>query len=512
MTDCRRFCFFLRWALVPILLAGLTACAWIREDHPQKPLIKPEKIHLADEIHLAGEGWPAAQWWTRYGDPQLTALIERALEDSPTMRVARARIEQARARVELANAGERPTVALLAGASRQWVRTNGNVGPISIGTPIPGLAGAGSTHSGTLAGAGLLGSYSLDFRGLESSVLAAAIGAENAQLAETAATQLGLSTTIAETYFNMQAAMQKVALLEKIRDILAYSVAGMEARKQRGLLTAADVSQAKIQLIETRQSLSGAQAQVTVQRAVLRALVGAGADNFPGIEPVALPRAQPRLPKTLSYSLLSHRPDLVAMRWSVQASLDQVQAARAAFYPSFDIKAFLGFTHIDLGDVLNVNTRQFSLIPGLTLPIFAGGRLNANLHQSRASSNALIEQYNQAVLNAVRDVAIAATKMQALQKQMQLEKNKREQIRQSVDKADANMERGLASRMAARQAKIPLLKEKIQLLDTKSQSLAADISLIKALGGGYALPQDKLPPAAQSTASSSRLADSNDQG
>ena len=73
-----------------------------------------------------------------------------------------------------------------------------------------------------------------------------------------------------------------------------------------------------------------------------------------------------------------------------------MEAAKAAFYPSFDIKAFFGFDALHLGDLLDKSSHQFNLIPGVTLPLFDGGRLNANLRTARTASNTLVEQYNQA--------------------------------------------------------------------------------------------------------------------
>src|SRR5699024_6916229 len=129
----------------------------------------------------------------------------------------------------------------------------------------------------------------------------------------------------------------------------------------------------------------------------------------------------------------------------------------------------------------------------LTLPLFSGGRLNANLHKARSGSNVLIEQYNQAVLNAVRDVAVAATNMQSLAKQARLEEKSCNQVKETAESATAHMERGLISRLAARQAQIPLLQARAQLVAIQSQRLNAAINLIKALGGGYDLPPEQLP-------------------
>lgn len=90
--------------------------------------------------------------------------------------------------------------------------------------------------------------------------------------------------------------------------------------------------------------------------------MGAGASDLPEIKPVALPLVNTGIPSSLSYELLARRPDLQAMRWYVQASLNQVDAARALFYPSFDIKAFFGLDAIHLDSLFKNTSRQFNVI------------------------------------------------------------------------------------------------------------------------------------------------------
>lgn len=125
------------------------------------------------------------------------------------------------------------------------------------------------------------------------------------------------------------------------------------------------------------------------------------------------------------------------MRWYVQASLNQVDAARALFYPSFDIKAFFGLDAIHLDSLFKNTSRQFNVIPGLKLPLFDGGRLNANLEGTRATSNMMIERYNQSVLNAVRDVAINGTRLQTLNNQREIQAERVEAIRYTQKAATA---------------------------------------------------------------------------
>jgi multidrug efflux system outer membrane protein len=214
-------------------------------------------------------------------------------------------------------------------------------------------------------------------------------------------------------------------------------------------------------------------------------LIGAAPEGLPAIEPVALPRSQAALPATLSYELLARRPDLQAIRWYVEASFDRIDAAKAAFYPSFDIKAFFGLNALHLADLFTHASQQINLVPGLYLPIFDGGRLNANLGGAREGSNLLIEQYNQAVLDAVRDVAQAGSRLQALSAETELQQQRIESVAVSRDSAEAYYQRGLTSQLTALEARQPVIVEQVAMLALDGQTLRQEIALTKALGGGY---------------------------
>ncbi len=215
----------------------------------------------------------------------------------------------------------------------------------------------------------------------------------------------------------------------------------------------------------------------------MRAIISA--TDMPDIKPVALPQVDTGLPSSLSYELLARRPDLQAMRWYVQASLSQVDAARALFYPSFDIKAFFGFDAIHLEDMFKSPSKQINFIPGLRLPLFDGGRLNANLASTRASSNMLIERYNQSVLNAVRDVAINGSRLQTLNDQRVMQTERVDAARYTQAAAQAAYRQGLGSRLQATEAQLPVLAEQMSLMMLDTHRIIENIQLIKSLGGGY---------------------------
>ena len=155
-----------------------------------------------------------------------------------------------------------------------------------------------------------------------------------------------------------------------------------------------------------------------------------------------------------------------------------MDSARALFYPSFDIKAFFGLDAIHLDTLFKKTSRQFNFIPGLKLPLFDGGRLNANLEGTRAASN-------QSVLNAVRDVAVNGTRLQTLNDEREMQAERVEATRFTQRAAEAAYQRGLTSRLQATEARLPVLAEEMSLLMLDSRRVIQSIQLMKSLGGGY---------------------------
>lgn len=463
------------------LLAAASGCARVRNDTPPAQARDIQQVRLANDIHLARDGWPDARWWARYKDPQLDALIDRALAGSPTMAMARQRLSQARSQTELLNAGASLQVSAFAMLDRQRASANGFLGPYGTSAPALRITGPWYTE-GTV---GLFGSLSPDIWGVHRSAVRASIGAENARVAELADVELGLSTSVAQLYVGLQTSYQLLDLLQEARDVLAFVVRAHQGRASGGLEAQVPLQSARAQLLAVDRQIAAVHGQVTALRENLRALLGAGPDDLPEVAPRSLPDAAGGLPDELSYELLARRPDLQAMHWYVQASMDQVAAARAAFYPSFDIKALYALDTIHLDNLFKHASQQINLIPGLYLPVFDGGRLNAQLHNAKTASNLLIEQYNQAVLDAVRDVAVSASRLQSLEDERRLQADKVTAVRFAQQAADAMHDRGLGSRVIAMESRLPVISEQSALLFIDGQRLSQQIALIKALGGGY---------------------------
>lgn len=466
----------------------MSSCALVRKDAAEHQQLNPEQIQLADDIHLASSGWPQAQWWKSFNDPQLDVLITRTLSGSHTLAEAKLREEKAQSQADLLDAGSRLQVAALGMLNRQRVSANGFLSPYAMDAPRLGMDGPYYTE----ATVGLFAGLDLDLWGVHRSAIAAALGAHNAAMAETAAVELSLSTGVAQLYYSMQASYQTLDLLQQTHDVIDYAVKAHQSKVTHGLEAKVPYHGARAQILAVEKQIIAVKGQIKETREALRALMGTSVNDMPEINPVSLPQVQTGIPETLSYNLLARRPDLQAMRWYVQASLSQVDAARALFYPSFDIKAFFGFDAIHLNDLFKGTSQQINFLPGLRLPLFDGGRLNANLENARATSNMMIERYNQSVLNAVRDVAINGTRLQTLNDERAAQAERVDAMLYAQSSAEAAYRRGLGSRLQATESRLPVLAEEVSLLILDTQRVIQNIQLIKSLGGGYlAQPEEK---------------------
>lgn len=462
----------------------LSGCALIHDEPAQVSQLPAQQAQLSQVIHLANSQWPQARWWEAYHDPQLSSLIILGLANSPTLQAAKLRIQQSQSSVEVAQSTLGVQATAIAAQNHMRVTDRQTTWPYSISLPTD-KRGPWYTLSTVGVGADL----NIDLWGANRARVAAAMGEQNAQLAETAGIQLDLASSIAQLYFSLQANYRRVALLKQQEAIAAFSLKAHQQRTARGIEDQVNIASAQSEWFSAQQQLVAAQTNIVSDRETLRALTGMTGQQPLVIAEQPWPQLQQSLPASLSFDLLARRPDLQAMSHTVQASLSRVDAAKAAFYPHVDIKAFWGYNALSIGDLFKSAFQQFNILPGLYLPLFDGGRLNAALRSTRTASNILIKQYNQAVLNAVRDVAITSQQLNDLNQQVLLQQQKVTAAQLTTDSVQAHYQRGLTSLYLAQEARRTTLMQQLLLIDLRAQQLSSDLLLIKALGGGYRADQ-----------------------
>lgn len=413
--------------------------------------------------------WPGEGWWKAWGDPQLDGLISEALNDSPTLAQAEARVRTAQ--------------ALTAGAESQSLpKLSGYASYVEVKGDIPPLI-QGYNDTGALL---LNFGWDLDIFGRNRATIAAARSEARAAMAETAEARLGLTTAVAATY-------AELARLYAERDVAERAVAVREEtealatkRVDNGLDTRAELSQAQAGPPAARADLATLDEQIAITRNALAALLGSGPDRGLAIHRPAAAILTPfGLPEHLAVDLIGRRPDVVAAKWRVEATNHRVDEAKRAFYPDIDLSAHVGQTALSLDQLLKSESTLGLGGPALSLPIFEGGRLRAGLHGAQAERAAAIASYNAAVTQALREVADAVASERALGGRLAESRAALAADEEAHRIARLRYDGGLANFQTVLLAENAVLAQRRVVADLESRALTLDIALIRALGGGF---------------------------
>jgi NodT family efflux transporter outer membrane factor (OMF) lipoprotein len=446
---------------------------------PMATLKPAADYEAAKSFQAPAADWPRDQWWKTYADPQLDALIDEALNHSPDLKAAQARVRMAQAQLEVTGAAALPSVS--GDAAIQTVKSSINEGFPDEFKPLLPFG----YHTQTKIAASL--DYQLDFFGRNRAALAAATSAAQAARADEAAARLQLSTAVASAYADLlrlyadrDAAVNAIQVRQNTLDLIRQ-------RYRNGLDTQGTVSQQAEFVPTAKGDLVVIDRQISATRNQIAALLGAGPDR--GLEiarPVAPLLRDFGLPPNLKVDLIGRRPDIVAARLRAEAAAKRIKVARADFYPNIDLEASYGVQSLGLNDLLEKGSIVGALGPAVHLPIFSGGQLEGAYRGARAEYDAAVAAYDQSLTNALRDVADVVVSQRALQNQLV---DARASLASSEDAyriATLRYKGGLSPYLNVLTAENALLASRRSLADLQAQSLSLDVALVRALGGGFA--------------------------
>ncbi|WP_158080965.1 efflux transporter outer membrane subunit [Pelomonas sp. KK5] len=413
-----------------------------------------------------------SDWWTAFNDPQLDALVQRALAESPSLAAARARIAKAAAGAEAAGAEERPKIELEADVSRNRFSANG-IYPEPLGG-----------NWWTLGNVQLGASYEWDFFGKHKAELDAAIGTRAAAEADAAAARLMLASQVSRAYLSLARLLAQDEILGRQLAEREQALALTRQRVAAGLDNSQELRGAEQPLPELRRQRLVLREQAQLLRHQLAQLSVQPIDALKDLAP-QLPAPLALQAEGLGIDLLGRRPDVVAARWRVEAATKKVDSARAQFYPNVSLSAFAGFNALGLDNLLQLPSRQFGFGPSIHLPLFETGALKAQLHGAAADTDAAVAAYNGALLEAVRDARDQLTTLGSLQGQQQEQQASISNAESTLTLAESRYGAGLTNRLAVLNARDRLLVQQRQALDLRGQTLDSQVNLMRALGGGW---------------------------
>lgn len=441
-------------------------------------------------VTLSPAAWPQQDWWRSLGDPQLDGLIGEALRDSPDMQIASARAHQASAAASAADAARMPTLDASAGVSRARLARDQDP------------SGQGGTYS-TVRKIGLDFNYTFDLWGGQRAAWEAALGQARAAEVDRQAASLTLAADVARAYSQLG---QAYIVNDLTQEDLKRTLQMLDLGKRR--LAAGIDSDYQLQQTESLAASSQEQAidaakQLRSAQIALAVLLGKGPDRARQIaRPAVLKPGAVALPSVLPAELLGRRPDLVAARWRVEAASKSIDASKTRFYPNLNLSAAAG-TEALLGDaIFGAPSRFFSIAPTVSLPIFDGGRLRADLDARDADYDLAVAQYNKSLVNALGEVSDSIDQLHALSEQVAAKQRAADVAQQSYDTVMQRYGSGIGNFLDVLSIEQQLLQAQRQLAELNAERIDRSILLMQALGGGF---QASATPEQQQAATTSSV-------
>ncbi|MGF6649264.1 efflux transporter outer membrane subunit [Paraburkholderia sp. GAS82] len=457
-----------------ICAAVLSACANYAGISSDKQMAQPQSFATQQSIPSDQGRWPATDWADQFGDAQLKALLAEALQGSPTLAQARARIAAAAAYTETAKSSTLPKV----GASYSFTREQYS------GTALipPPYAGSWQSENEGL----LTASYDLDLWGKNREALKASMSQLQASEADAEVVKLTLTSAIARNYNQLarlyalhDIAQQEVEQREQIDRITAGRIAN-------GLDTEVERKTAQANLATSRAALASFDGSIVTTRYQLAALLGAGPDRGLSIaRPTLGIGDEVRLPDNLPADLVSRRPDLVAARWRVDALTHDVKEAKAEFYPDINLSAAVGLDAFGFGRFLTAASRTANAGPAVHLPIFDGGELRAQLKGRYADFDDAVAGYNQTLVTALSEVATQLAQIRSTDTQLGDAEAAQDAARSAYQLALTQYQAGLTNQLTVLNADTNALAADESVANLKMNRRDQQIALAQALGGGY---------------------------
>ncbi len=464
-----------------LLSTSLTACSLIPNYH--RPALPVTNAYPNGPASAAVAGQPARRatadlgWHEFFNDPVAVQLIGLSLANNRDLRVAALNIEVASAKYGVDRASLFPAI-------------NGTAGLERSATPgdVTGLAGTANIRDYSL-GIGTV-SWELDFFGKIRSKSRASYENFLSDAETRESTQISLIASVEAEYLTWLADRDSLAIAQNTVAAQQSSVQLTELETATGTGTAQDVAQAQTTLFSAQASAAQYTRQIAQDMDEIVLLVGAPLPSQLAAQMQAVPGLEavppfPVLAAGLPSDLLERRPDIRAAEHTLRADNASIGAARAAFFPSISLTANDGTASDHLGGLFGAMSGAWLFEPEISVPIFAGGENLANLDIANANKKIEIADYEKAIQSAFHDVADALAARSTYQAQLAAETNLVGADQRYYDLANMRFKAGVDSYLNVLVARNSLFSAQLTLVSLQLESVQNDVTLYKALGGGW---------------------------
>jgi NodT family efflux transporter outer membrane factor (OMF) lipoprotein len=407
-----------------------------------------------------------AQWWERFDDPLLNALVTQALQTNTSLRSARAALQQARALRDVKSAGLQPSLSASGSARRS--KTTG-------------------AEAGNSFGANLDAQWTPDVFGGDRSALEAADQDALASEATLADAQGSVAAEVALAYIALRGQQAQSAIAQTNLASQEETLQITDWRAQAGLITSLEVEQARTAAAQTRAQIPMLLATITKAESALSVLTGQLPQALQTLLTPVQAVPQIALEKVMIFpaDTLRQRPDVRVAEHRITAALARVSVAEAALYPSFSISGSLGLNALTLAGLTSGASVLNSLLAGISVPLFDAGATQAQVRSQEAALEQTRANYQGVVLAALKEVQDALATLSGDNTRLLHLQTAAESARLATLLAQNRYTSGLIDFQTVLLTQRTLLTAQDNVASTTADVSADHVRLYKALGGGW---------------------------
>ncbi len=466
--------------IAAFLLTFTSGCAGrltVGPDYKQPTNAIPQTYKAAEygswKIGETLDNVPKGNWWELFGDTNLNALETQALQANQQLKAAVASVDQARATARVARSEFLPTVDFDPSYQRERYSPNqlpsfGNVTANAFSTPLDL-------------------SYEVDIWGRVRRNFESSRADAQASLAEFYNVLLTLNSDVAQNYFSLRSLDAEIATVARTVELRHEQVRLVSGRFKGGVGNNLDVAQAQTDLATTEvEAASLAQQRDQLENAIaILAGQNPSAFKLPALTETNWDPQPPEIPAGLPDDLLERRPDVAQAERLLASANAKIGVAKAAFFPVVTLTGSGGYLSADVSTLFNWESRTWSFGPGVSLPIFSGGRNLANYRRSQSAYQEAVANYRQQVLVAFGDVENSLSDIRHLAEQSEAQERAVQNARRATEFATDQYRAGIVAYIEVVDASRDSLAAESANAQLAGQRLTAAVQLIKSLGGGW---------------------------
>ena len=476
-----------RWGVWLAIFASclLCACAPVGPDY-----VRPAAT-VAPSFSEMGP-WSVAEpqddvgrgdWWSVFADPVLNELENHAVQQNPDLLAVASRIKQAQTLTGMSSSYLYPEINFGLANSRSGISLNSTSDSPNIPTNVShGYLPSNNTNG--IAAIPLYATYEIDFWGRIRRQIEASQARLDSSVAAYQTALLTLTGEVAQTYFQLRTTDELLRILNKNMVLRQTARDLVAARFRDGLASDLDLTYVETDLRSTQAQIQGTEKKRTELLYKLAALVGKQAEGFTiASQPFKL--VTPVIPVGLPSDLLQRRPDIAVAERDLVAYNAEIGVATAAYFPTIQLTAALGFNTSDLSTLANGTSSVWSVGATLFQQVFNAGRISLNVERTRAVYQERVALYQGVLLRAFQEVESSLAGLRFLMNQAAHQKAAVTSAERAAFLATKRYGAGLVSLMDVVIAQRMALEAESEAVQISNNQLLTSVALIKALGGGW---------------------------